>query len=496
MKKFLLSIFSICLCAVCAFGLVACGQKPASATSTDTTKVVANGGISTIYNGELYFTNGTAENNGTHNGGTLGSVYKVAISEDGTIASDAKYTKVVDALVGQKNGSIFIFGDYLYYTAPSTGKNKNGEVQYNRTKFLRKDLVNGGTQELYATALSDSSETISYAYYKFGTDNSRLALVVYEKTSATLKSFEITTGASLLFSKSNVTSAVMSEKYGVSETDSAERYIFYTMAAEENALDTNTNRVFRIDAEGLRNDVISDSASLSLLAIRGQKLLLTATFDSATYVYAYPVTATTTKADIQVADANNSKNPNPLAYKYLISYKTYEDVIFVEDGDNISLLFLDGTNIRYITYANGTLQKDIVIYSFASTPTAEFVGLYTEDGVDGNTYLTYLQTESSKNYLYRLRVNFADQAEVDAERPEPTKLSTTSFELASNLLAPELVGDYVYAFAKDDDSNTLMYRANIYTPKELNDKKPAEEQETDESKLKITTAELVGGTKI
>ena len=57
MKKFLLSIFSICLCAVCVFGLVACGNTPVSATTTDTTKVTNNGGISTVYDGYLLDSN-------------------------------------------------------------------------------------------------------------------------------------------------------------------------------------------------------------------------------------------------------------------------------------------------------------------------------------------------------------------------------------------------------------------------------------------------------
>ena len=290
MKKFLLGIFSICLSVICALGFVGCGAPKYSETTTDTTKVSANGGISCVYNGELYFVNGTADNDGTHNGGTLGSVYKVAIGDDGTIAEDATYSKVVDALVGQKNGSIFIFGDFLYYSAPSTGKNESGKVQYGRTKFYRKDLLTGAVQEIYATAGADESESLTYAYYKYGQSNSKLAFVIYEGTSKTLKSFEINSEIKTNFVKTDVASVALSEKFGVGDNN-ADNFVFYSLAAESNAVDTNTNRVYRVLPDGTGDTLLSDNANISLLGVRNGKLLITTSFGTSpnqtTYIYAY-----------------------------------------------------------------------------------------------------------------------------------------------------------------------------------------------------------------
>jgi len=473
MKKILLGIFSICLSVVCALGFVGCGAPKYSATTTDTSKVSANGGISCVYNGELYFVNGTAENDGAHNGGTLGSVYKVAIGDDGTIAEDAKYSKVVDALVGQKNGSIFIFGDFLYYSAPSTGKNENGKVQNGRTKFYRKDLVNGSVQEIYATAGADESETLTYAYYKYGTDNSKLAFVIYEGTSKTLKGFEINTEIKTKFAKTNVESVVLSEKFGEGENN-ADNFVFYTMSAEDNAVDPNTNRVYRIKPDGTGDVLLSDNASISLLGIRNGQLLLTTTFGSGdnqtTYIYAYPITSATEKGFINVADENNSKNPNGRAYTHVVSCKTYDDIIFVGDDSN-SILVLDSKSVvkMHFDLTTSKMANDKNVYSFASNPTLDFISLYT-DG-DGNEYVLYLQTESSKNYLYRLRLD-----EVNAE---PVKISTTGFEVASGLLAPKVVGDYVYGYAENDDKKILLYRVKITVDKD-----------------DVSKAELVGGKSI
>ena len=471
MKKFLLGIFSICLSVICALGFVGCGAPKYSETTTDTTKVSANGGISCVYNGELYFVNGTADNDGTHNGGTLGSVYKVAIGDDGTIAEDATYSKVVDALVGQKNGSIFIFGDFLYYSAPSTGKNESGKVQYGRTKFYRKDLLTGAVQEIYATAGADESESLTYAYYKYGQSNSKLAFVIYEGTSKTLKSFEINSEIKTNFVKTDVASVALSEKFGVGDNN-ADNFVFYTLAAESNAVDTNTNRVYRVLPDGTGDTLLSDNANISLLGVRNGKLLITTSFGTSpnqtTYIYAYQITSTTAKGYINVADENNSKNPNGTAYRYVISSKTYDDVIFTESADD-AIVVLDSKNIEKIVY-NGTGTATVTsIYSFASAPTLDFISLYT-DG-DGHEYVLYMLTESSKNYIYRLRL--------DEANAEPVKISTTGFETADGLLVPKVVGDYVYGYAKNDDEKTLLYRVKITV-----------------AKADVDKAELVGGTNI
>ena len=77
MKKILLSIVGFCLCAICAFSAVGCKPADYGITSTDTSKVVGNGGSTVLYDGNLYFANGIGTNDGKHNGGTIGSIYKV-----------------------------------------------------------------------------------------------------------------------------------------------------------------------------------------------------------------------------------------------------------------------------------------------------------------------------------------------------------------------------------------------------------------------------------
>lgn len=505
MKKFLLSVFSVCLCAVCVFSLVGCKPKDYGATTTDTSKVTANGGVSCVYNGELYFINGTNTNDGTHNGATIGSIYKVAVTSNGEVKKDAQYTKVVDALVGYKNGSITIIGDFLYYAAPSTAKNKKGEVLYNRTVFARKNLKNGLTQELYTTENNSDSEEIRYAYYNL---DGSVNLVVYEKTAAILTSFKVGNEVKTNFKKTNVTSAVFSENLGVSKTGkvSADNYIFYTMSAESNAVNTSANRVYRISANGQNNLLLSDSANISLLCVRAGKLVFSVSFGASPNkvdnIYAYSIDNTTSERAIKVTDPNNSQNPSVESEKYKISSSTYDDIIFLEEGankDELSILFLDGKVLRYVKYNNGTIAKDLKLYTFQSSPTLDFIGTFhdtTENKVRDYVVFTNKQSSSSNSYVYKIEYNFADQTSVNNTSPEPVQLSTTKVEGANGIITPKIIGNYVFVFAADEDKNILQYQINIYTPKNLEDQNPTEgdDKPTDED-LKVGEGSLVGVKK-
>ncbi len=506
MKKVLLSIVSVCLCMVCVFSFVACKPKDYGTTTTDTSRVTSNGGSSVIYNGELYFVNGSATNDGNHNGGTMGSIYKVAVKDNGEIADNASYQKVVDCLVGYKNGSITIIGDFLYYAKPSTAKNKKGEILYNRTVFERKNLANGLTQEIYTTAENSESEEVSYAYYKH---NGSVNLIVYEKTAATLKSLKMGNQITTSFALDKVTSAVFSDNMGESKTGniSADNYIFYTLAAEENAVNTQTNRVYRISADGSNKLLLQDDAQVSLLCVSAGKLVFSVSFGSGSnkidYIYAYDVNQNTTERALSVVDSVNGKNPSENSINNLVSTSTYEDIIFLEEGTNLNelaILFIDGKVLRYLKYNKGTIVKDIKLYTFASTPTLEFVDTYTDNSLNKSrkfAIFTNKESSSSSSYLYKIEFGFDNQDQVNDASPEPVQLSLSKINDAIGNLVPKMIGNYIYVFSTDEDKNVLQYRVNFYTPKDLEEQNPSggDDKPTDED-LKVKEGVLLGGANL
>lgn len=510
MKKVLLSIIGFCLCAVCAFGVIGCTPNYGK-TTTDTTKVTSNGGSVVKYDGYLYFVNGIGTNDGENNGGTIGSIYKVAISDNGEIAKDAKYEKVVDCLVGYNKGSITIIGDFLYYTTPGTGKNKTGELLYNKTVFMRKNLSTGKTQEIYKTAENSADESVTFAFYKTGEQQDVLNLVVYEATSKTLKGFKIGNKIETVFSKENITNAVFSETMG-SKDDNAENFVFYSMSAEENAIDTNTNRIFRIGADGSNDTLINDNANLSLEGVRAGKLLLTATFGSSSDIkntYAISVTSTTKNGDINIVEQNNSQNPTGRADD-IICKNDYSTLMYVTEANGqIAVVYFEEKSncLVYTIYNNQTApEMTYTIYEFQTAPTLTFVGTYNDPEDNDNAYAVFINKDGSNYSVFKIRYSFANEAECKAENPEPEKLTTSNIKVEDSSssssssfkfgnLVPKMVDNYVYVFVTDEDKNVLLHRVNFYTPEELNEQNPPEEEPEDED-LELKEAELIGGSKI
>ena len=520
MKKFLLSIVGLFMCVAVAFSVVGC-TKDYGTTTNNTTNVIANGGSTVKYNGYLYFANGVKKNDGTVNGGTLGSIYKVAVDEDGAIAKDAEYIKVVDALVGYDKGSINIIGDFLYYTTPGTGKNKVGETLYNKTTFMRINLNTNKTQEIYKTAANNADEDIKFAFYAGETEND-LFLVVYESTSKTLKSFKIGNKIEETLSVENVTSAVFSDKMGITQGNDADQFIFYTMSYDPTvSVDSSTNRVYRVYPNGTGNVLINDNANLSLLCIRAGKLLMTATFgegdDAVVNTYGYKVTPETKNGDITIVDNINSKNPHIESDQYIVFRGDYEDIIYLEEGNDVAVLYLAGKILKYAKYNGGTsAEVSYSICTFATAPTLSFIDTYVDEHDDNNGYVLFINKDSSKYFVYKVRYTFENQNDATAEDVDPTVLTTTSLQCDDSTsdvefgnMIPELADGYVYTYTQDEDKNFVLCRVNIYTPKELAEQNEGnvggsgsgensgdEGSEDEENDLKVGEAEIIGGAKI
>lgn len=433
MKKVLKSIFAFMICFVSLLAFTACGNTNLSKTTNDTTGVVSNGGVSVTYNGYVYFINGTKTNNKENNTGKLvqGAIYKAQLDENGNVVKDS-YERVVDRLVGFKNGQIFIFGDFLYYATPCRDKNKAGEMLTGKTEFRRYDLKKNKDQLLYVSASSD--DTLTYTYYK---DGENLNLVVYEKTSATLKSIRIGDKVQTLFTKENVKSAIFSDNAGESKTELslADQYIFFTLSYEENGEIQHGVRVYKIKADGTGEQKISEGESVTLLTIRAGRLV----YSLNSYIYSAKITNGEDTLSFEIAD--------------VVCYKNYENILFLEDDAN-SVLVVDNDTLRTISWENGT-QESTIITDFSNGDNVKFIG------IDGD-YLIYLY---SKN-VYKIKFKNA----TDDEMVE-TKLSTTSIDEASDLIAPEINNGYVYGMYTDSSKKqTYLYRINLKTPAERGEK--------------------------
>lgn len=440
MKRFTKILLVVCLCVCTCFGFVACGEPKLSKTTNTTAGVVSNGGSVVKYNGYVYFLNGSSTfDKDNINNVTNGAIYKAKCDSDGNVIVDGdgnptQMTRVVSSLAGFTNGSIHIFGDFLYYATPNTGKNKAGNILSSQTAFYRLDLNNGATQKIYTTAIN-GEETVDYAYYKMGAE---LYLLCYEKNNGTLTSVKVDTKPVVNVIARDVKSVVFGENFGEAKAENstsfAENYVYYTLAASEDSSIRIGVRVYKVLPNGSKCDLVSEGENVALLSVRSDKLLYS--LDSKIYA-----TAITNGDDTLSFDISN-----------VISFESYEKVIFLEEeGSTIALLAYEGVNIRYLKVENGVVplntgDNNRIVFNYENTDSSfKFV----ETSGD---YVIY----TASNILYKVKYKNYSPSEVY----QPEKISTTSCLDATGMLCAEVLDGYIY-FYNTNNTKTNLRRATL-----------------------------------
>ncbi len=493
MKNILKACACFVMAFVCLIGFSACGKK-VSPTTTNNSKTIyngvqTNGGITAVYNGYLYFINGTKSKDGADLKKTKrGAICRVKIDSEGKIDSNS-YEVVVENLAGYDYGSLYFFGDYMYYTTPNSAVNYEDTVLFNQTKFMRYDLVNKKAYTLYTTKKNDSNEKLSYAYYIVGDE---LDLVVYESVSETITSIKVDKKPKINYVIDGVKSAVLSENNGKPENGGsgidANNFIYYTKTYGNND-PIKTDKVYRTLANSNNSiKVYDDKDTISLLSIRGGKLYFSLT-DSSTK--ANNVYAKTIVTGNETISQNTSE---------IISYKSYSNIIFMKGDSKILAVAHDSESNEIVVLTkneNNPLEiLPVVIKTVTSGSSGSSSGSSSEDKglsfitlttlkekienddtesgdaeevVDDVVYLIYRNNKK----LYKLEI--MRNGEVSRAN-DPVQLSTTDFVGPSNLLVPEVVGNYLYAFAKElgsdgkETDKVYLYRMDITISNDSKDK--------------------------
>ena len=461
MKKLFKSLLVLVLCVCSVLTFVGCKDVVWSKTTNDTTKVTSNGGSVVYHDGWMYFINGTKSVSAANNSGSTikAGIYRaktddngnVLYEDDSIVQSHKKDEKksfkqvepVVQSLVGFDNGSLFIFGDYLYYATPSKGVNDEGTMLTGKVAFYRYDLINKNSGLLYTTKASD--DTISYTYYKQGSD---LYLVVYEKTSKTLTSLKMGDAVHTTISKGDVKSVVFSSINGEVNnqgTNVTDCYIYFTMDAEGN---NSGNRVFRILPNGTEEKLISEKEDVSLITIQSGFLV----YKKGTFTYAQKVLYTTKQLSFSV--------DNIVHYNEYDGSDSKASVMYIEENGKLGALVYESGIIRKIVWdSSKTINENVdamqPIYDELD-PDDELLFV----GLDGD-YLIY----QLSNLIYKVKVlNIGASDEI-----QDIQLSTTKMDAAkdNSLIGLEIINGYVYGMYTDSKASvTYMYRINIQTPEE------------------------------
>lgn len=97
--------------------------------------VTGNGTLAVVQRDTLYFVNGKDDltaivepkNNYFGNASKKGSIYKAALGADGSV-SDVQLLVPKMFYTGNTGGGIYVYGEWIYYTSPSTETDKTGSV--------------------------------------------------------------------------------------------------------------------------------------------------------------------------------------------------------------------------------------------------------------------------------------------------------------------------------------------------------------------------------
>ena len=214
-------------------------------------EVVSNGGFAVEKGDYIYYINGkqsyTADN-------TYGKVEKGAImriSKDNLSARNyADVQTVVPEIVysGNTSAGIFIYGDYVYYSTPSTEKNSDGEIQKSNILFKRARLDGSETMKGYFAKYSNNS--IQYRYV-LGKD--KVVYLLYVATSEDLYGTSCTNIHSVNTETGKDTVLVYNVGSVMFDSvDLTNPRIFYTMSVKDFKLNTsysNYNQVYTVTAE-------------------------------------------------------------------------------------------------------------------------------------------------------------------------------------------------------------------------------------------------------
>lgn len=205
-KSFKYVMLALAFVLVFVFAFTGCGsgmEKFKDGPKTDDV-VTGNGSLAVTKGDYMYFVNGYTSYENTDSSNydqtvTYGSLYRIKL-ENGLPAKDydeededydgSRSLKNVDVLVKKVVGfeymGLYIFGDYIYFTSPSTDVDENLDIQHKKVMFFRTKLDRTTAPELIYTTESDGGSVS----FNMLANNGNVFLMVLDGTNFKIFNFK------------------------------------------------------------------------------------------------------------------------------------------------------------------------------------------------------------------------------------------------------------------------------------------------------------------
>ena len=261
MRKTITKIICVAAAAISAAGLAlasGCANWTTEGVSPDNyTTVTSNGGFAVQTDDYVYFINGSESNTADNTFGTplKGSIQRIAkdsFINDGGVRNYAASETVVPVIAYSThyNAGIYIYGDRIYYSTPSTARNSTGEVQNSDLEFKSSTL--DGTSTMSDYYYRASSASLAYRYVEVND-------VVYLLYAVSESLYGESSSVTNIHSVNTVTGTDTLLAYNVSEyafdtQDPTNPYVFYTMGVtyllgSNNAITEGYNQLYMVRAD-------------------------------------------------------------------------------------------------------------------------------------------------------------------------------------------------------------------------------------------------------
>jgi hypothetical protein len=157
-------------------------------------QVTGNGSLAVQKGNYLYFVNGYTAISDMEDGSNKGNInysglYRVKLGDNNSLSYDEdgnleNCKKIVSKVVGYDRTSLYIFGDYLYYSTPYSDKvisddedDKETTNNFDLTEFYSVKLDGSSIKKIYTT--STTSDSTQFAFYQPAGSND-VSLAVYD----------------------------------------------------------------------------------------------------------------------------------------------------------------------------------------------------------------------------------------------------------------------------------------------------------------------------
>lgn len=502
MRKRFTKIICLTVAFIVALGvalLSACGGtfKGNKLSGDISGEIASNGGFVVKKGGYIYFINGVETNTANNDFGkpVKGAVMRISV-EDFNNRNYANTQTVVPLVMYSSayDEGLYINGDYVYYSTPSTERNSDGEIQNGWLEFKRTKL--DGTETIKDSFLQYKSTTLDYRFV----DVKGTVYLMYVATDEdyfdngtkckNLHSVNTVTGEDTLLAY-NLTSYIFDENienarvyYTMSVTDytvangsyASVYNQIYTVTADEterNEYDfSNVDASYEYDAEknplyvncgdlvldgigrfnaatpfngaSAQGEVNHQAITYALKLYQNGKLYYSGNHnDQLTEIYSLNETEA-------LANGWDAVKANDGATLLLGSgySSAVDNYTFLQRGDEQWVAYADGNNIRMAKIENGSLADTAGNYNFVITkdsaaPTILFTAVENE-----KPYLYYSLSGGNGYTVYRIAYDGAKDDYFVNKRPLPEvadaakeykSVQVLNVDCASGWYKPEII---------------------------------------------------------